>query len=118
MEKKRNELTMAEFMAADDRERLRQVKAIFDELERDGLICRTGQLRDGWPLYVATNKSRAKDEVERLERFDTGTISRTGEPLARLRRPPMSRTIAEPAHGPLRLVCIGYLRGRFVRPLA
>ena len=55
MEKKRNELTMAEFMAADDEERLRQVKAIFDELERDGLICRTGQFRDGWPLYVATD---------------------------------------------------------------
>lgn len=67
---KRNGLTMAEFMAAHDGERLRQVQAIFDELERDGLICRTGQLRDGWPLYVTTDKSRVKDEIERLERLN------------------------------------------------
>jgi hypothetical protein len=69
--------TVAEFMAAEgndipipEAERLRQVQAIWDELEDDGLVCRTGQLRDGWPVYVVTGKGRAKDEVERLERFD------------------------------------------------
>jgi hypothetical protein len=69
--------TIAEFMATEgnnipipEEERLRQVQTIWDELEDDGLICRTGQLRDGWPVYVATDKSRAKDEVERLERLN------------------------------------------------
>jgi hypothetical protein len=39
-------------------------------IERDGLICRTGEFRDGWPVYVTTNKSRAKEEIERLERLN------------------------------------------------
>jgi hypothetical protein len=62
--------TIAEFMAAEgndipipEEERLRQVQAIWNELEYDGLICRTGQLRDGWPVYVATNKSRGRDRA-------------------------------------------------------
>jgi hypothetical protein len=69
--------TVAEFMATEgnaipipEAERLRQVQTIWDELEDDGLICRTGQLRDGWPVYIATDKGRAKDEVERLERLN------------------------------------------------
>jgi hypothetical protein len=69
--------TIAEFMATEGNdipipkaERLHQVQAVWDELEDGGFICRTGQLRDGWPVYVATDKGRAKDEVERLERLN------------------------------------------------
>jgi hypothetical protein len=47
--------TVAEFAADQDddaipgAERLRQAQATYDELERGGFICRTGQFRDGWP---------------------------------------------------------------------
>jgi hypothetical protein len=39
------------------------VQGIFDELERDGLICRTGEMRNGQPVYVATalGKRRHRD---------------------------------------------------------
>jgi hypothetical protein len=69
--------TVADFVAAQrddnavsEEERLRVAQAHYDELERDGFICRTGQLRDGWPVYVATDK--AKDEIERLEQIKRG----------------------------------------------
>jgi DNA-binding PadR family transcriptional regulator len=65
--------TVAEFLATEGKDSPipeDQVQAIWDELERDGLICRTGQLRDGAPVYIATDKGRAREEVERLERFD------------------------------------------------
>jgi hypothetical protein len=69
--------TVADFVAAQgdddavpEEERLRQAQAAYDELERDGFICRTGQVRDGWPVYVATDK--AKDEIERLEQIERG----------------------------------------------
>ena len=55
--------TVAEFMAAQgndipipEEEHLCWVQAIWDKLEDDGLICQTGQLRNGWPVYVATDK--------------------------------------------------------------
>jgi hypothetical protein len=67
--------TVADFAAQDDAtipeaERLRRARAEYDALERDGIICRTGQFRDGWPVYVTTDK--AKDEIERLEQIERG----------------------------------------------
>jgi hypothetical protein len=69
--------TVADFVAAQgdndaipEEERLRVAQAHYDELERDGFICRTGQLRDGWPVYVATDKAR--NEIERLEQIERG----------------------------------------------
>ena len=58
---KRNGSTIAEFIASIPEEERLRIQAIFDELERDGLIYRTGQFRDVWPLYAATDKSRAKE---------------------------------------------------------
>jgi hypothetical protein len=69
--------TVADFVAAQgddaatpEEERLHQAQAHYDELERNGFICRTGQFRDGWPVYVTTDKNQVEDEIERLEQLE------------------------------------------------